>query len=316
MTVLTTYSSAGGGQLMPSVDRLCLHSFFTALHTGLPEEGFWCSFLSLLLQVFASLAANRCCLDSEITGAGVSSESLNSTPRGVVGSSPRIDLACRLRRSRRSSRLPASLGTHHSSLPYSATAWTHATGTAQTLSGTTPYILVRVRSLASTALALFMHQLWCSSSVRCASIQTPNQRVARLLNGMKQSPTLIFPVSFGRRCVLWPRLRVNSAASIFAVSNCSPRRLAHTMLFAVHLSCIVMTWLRSHPVASQPISSTKGNPSGDAYSSTLLISPEVLIAKRMVIQASPASTGCLSMALPSITISTVRSERKLSVHHM
>jgi len=99
MTVLTTDSSPGAGQLMPSVVRPCSCSFFTALHTGNPGEGFWCSLLSLLLHVFASLGAKRCCLDSKITGAGISPESLISAPSGVVGSAPRIDLACRLRRS-------------------------------------------------------------------------------------------------------------------------------------------------------------------------------------------------------------------------
>jgi len=257
MTVLTTDSSPRGSQLMPSVVRPCSCSFFTALHTGAPEEAFWCSFLSLLLHVFASLASKRCCLDCKITGAGVSPESLINTPRAVVGSAPRIDLACRLRRSWRSSRLPTSLGSHHSSLSYSATAWTHATWTALKLSGTTPYLFVRVRSLASAALAFFMHRLWCSLSVRCASIQAPSQRVACLLNRMKPSPTLIFAVSVGRRCSLWPCLHVNSAASVFAVSNCSPRLLAHLTLLAAHLSSIVTTWLTSLPLATQPRSSTK-----------------------------------------------------------
>jgi hypothetical protein len=40
-----------------------------------------------------------------MTGVGVSPESLINAPRGVVGSVPRMDLACRLRRSWRSSRL-------------------------------------------------------------------------------------------------------------------------------------------------------------------------------------------------------------------
>ena len=219
MTVLTTDSSPSGGQLMPSVVRPCSWSFFTALHSGAPEEGFWCSFLSLLLHVFASLATKCCCLDSKIMHVGVSPESLIKAPRGVVDSAPRIDLACRLRRSWRLSRLPASLGSHHSSLPYSATAWTHATWSAHTLSGMTPYVFVTIRNLASAALAFFMHWLWCSLSVRCTSIQTPSQHVAGLFNRMKPSTTLNFAVSFGRRFFLWPRLRVNSAASVFAVLN-------------------------------------------------------------------------------------------------
>jgi len=125
MVVLTTGSSPGAGQLMPLVVRPCSCSFLTALHIGAPEEGFLCSSFSLLLHAFSILAANRCCLESKITGAGISPDSLISAPRGVVGSAPRMDLACRLRRSWRPSRLPTSLGSHQSSLPYSATAWTH-----------------------------------------------------------------------------------------------------------------------------------------------------------------------------------------------
>jgi len=139
MVVLTTDSSPGGGQSVPSVVRPWSCSSLIILHIGAPEEGLWCSSFSLLLHAFASLAANRCCLESRITGASVSPDSLISAPCGVVGSAPRMDLACRLRRSWRSSRLPTSLGSHQSSLPYSATAWTHATWTALTLSGTTPY---------------------------------------------------------------------------------------------------------------------------------------------------------------------------------
>ena len=172
MTVLTTDSSPGAGQLIPSVVRQFSCSFFRTLHTGVPEQGFWCSLLSLFLDTFTSLAAKRCCLDSKITTVGVSPESLIIAPRGVVGSTPKIDQASRLRRSWRSSRLPHLLGSHQSSLPYSVTAWTHATWTALALSGTTPSVLVRVRSQASADPAFFMHRMWCSLNMRCASIQT------------------------------------------------------------------------------------------------------------------------------------------------
>ena len=37
-------------------------------------------------------------------------------------------------------------------------------------------------------------------------------------------------ISFGRRCFVWPRLRVKSAASVFAMSNWGSRPLAHSML--------------------------------------------------------------------------------------
>jgi len=133
------------------------------------------------------------------------------------------DVACRLRRRWRSSRRPTSLGSHLSLLPYSATARMHATCTARTFSGTTPYALVCDRRLASAALADFMHRLWCSVNVRCASIQTPSHRDAGGLNRMDPFPTLFFAVSSGRRCSLWPRLHLNSAPSVFAASNCSSR---------------------------------------------------------------------------------------------
>jgi len=187
-----------------------------------------------------------------------------------------MGLACQLRRSWRSSRLPASLGSHPSSLPYSATAWTHATWPALTLSGTMPYVVVRVSSLASAALAVLMHRLCCSLNVKCVSIQTPSQRVACVLNRMTPLPTLIFAVVYGWRCFLWPCLRVNRAGSVFAMSNYSPRLLAQSMLLAAHLSTIETTWLTSLPVATQPRSSTQDRPSAsDTYSSTHLISPEV-----------------------------------------
>jgi len=260
MVVRTTDSSPGGGQSMPSAVRPCLCTCLINLHIGAQEKGLWCSSCSLLLHASASLAVNRCCLASKITCAGVSPDSLISVPCGVVGSAPRMDLACRLRRSWRSSRLPTSLGSHPSLLPYSTTAWAHATWTALTLSGTMPYALLRVQSQASAALALFMHRLCYSLNVRCASIQTPSQCGACVLNRMIPFSTLFFNVNFSRRCFLWPQLRVNSAASILGVSHCSPRVLAHTMLCAAHLSSIVTKWLTSLPVATQPRSSTKDSP--------------------------------------------------------
>ena len=254
--VLTTESSPGAGQFMPSVVQPCSCSCLTTLHISAPEEGFRCIFFSLLLHAFASLTANRSYLESKITGAGVSPDSLISAPHEVESSAPRMVLACPWRRSWRSSRLPTSPECHQSSRRYNMTARLHATWTDLTLSGTTPYVLVSVQSLASAALAFFMHRLCCSLNIRCASIQMPSQHVACVLNCMNLFPTLIFAVSFGRRCFLWPRLRVNCAASDFAVSNCSPRLLAHSMLFAAHLSSIVTTWLPSLPVATQLRSST------------------------------------------------------------
>jgi len=206
MVVMTAGSSPRAGQFMPSVVRPWSCSFLTALHIGVLEERFLCSSFSLKLHAFSILAASRCCLESKITSAGVSPDSLISAPRGVVGSAPRMDLACQLRRSRRSSRLPTSLGSQQRSPPFSATAWTHATWTTLTLSGTTLYFLVSVRSLASAALAFFKHWLWCSFNVRCESIHTPSQRIACALNRTDSYSTLIFAVNVGQRCFRWPRM--------------------------------------------------------------------------------------------------------------
>jgi len=122
MVVLTTDSSPGGGQSMPLVVWPCSCSTQITLHISAPEEVLWCSSFSLLLHAFASLTVNRCCQAFKITGAGVSRHSLINAPWRVVGSVPRMDLVCRLRWSWRSSRLPSSLGSHQSLLPYSATA--------------------------------------------------------------------------------------------------------------------------------------------------------------------------------------------------
>jgi len=187
-----------------------------------------------------------------------------------------MDLACGLRKSWRSSRLPTSLGCHQISHPYSATAWTHATWTALMLSRTTLYVLVWVRSLASAALDVFMHRLCSSVNIRCACIQTATQGVAYVFNRINPVPTRILTVSFGRWCFQCPILRVNRAASVVPVSNCSPCQHAHSMLFAVHLTSMMTTRLTLPPLATYPRSSTNDSslPS-DTYSSTHLISPEV-----------------------------------------
>jgi len=78
-----------------------------------------------------------------IAGAGVSPDCLISSPCVVVGSAPRMAMACRLRRSWRSSCLPTSVGSHQSSLPYSATAWMHATWTALMALTNNPICLVK-----------------------------------------------------------------------------------------------------------------------------------------------------------------------------
>jgi len=70
MVVLTTDSSAGGGQSVPVVVRPCSCSSLITLHMDAPEEGLWSSTFSLLLHAFASLAVDGCCLEAKITGAG------------------------------------------------------------------------------------------------------------------------------------------------------------------------------------------------------------------------------------------------------
>jgi hypothetical protein len=93
------------------------------------------------------------------------------------------------------------------------------------------------------------------------------------------------------------------------------------MVFAAHLSCILMTWLTLQPVGTQPRSSHLDTPSPcDTYSSKHLISPQVQIAKRIgdtgELCGTPASTRYLSIELSSIIISTALFERKLSVHRI
>jgi len=246
------------------------------MYIGALEERFLCSSFRLLLHAFSSLAADRCCLEPKVSGTGVSADSLISAPRRVMGSAPRMDVACPLRRSWRLSHLPTSLGSHWSSLPSSATACTHCTSMALKLSRTTPYVLVKVWSLASATLAFFMHQVWCSLNNGCTSIKMPSECVTCALNCRDPFLTIIFADSFRRMCWLWPCLRLNSATSVFAVSNCSPHQLAHSMLFAVHLSSIEMTWLTTLPVTTQPRSSTHDSTSAsDTYSSTNLIIPKL-----------------------------------------
>jgi hypothetical protein len=216
-----------------------LCSISTTRHICVLDEWSLCSSFSLLLSAFAALAAKRYCLESKITAACVRPDSLISAPLGVVCSTLRMDLACRMTKTWRSSCLPVRLAYHKSSLPYSGTALTQATWPALTLSGTTLYVFVRVRRLTSAAWACFMHRLWCSLNVWWASIQKPSKRVACVLNHMNPFPTFIVDVSFGRRCSWWHCLGVHSAAFVCAVWNRSPCLLARSMLFAVHLSSIL-----------------------------------------------------------------------------
>jgi len=232
MVVLTTDHSPVAGHFMASGVLPCPSSLLTTLHIGALQERLWCNSLSMLPHASDSLAVNCSCLESQISGAGVSPDSLRSAQRGVVVGAPSMDLACRLSGSWRLSHSPTSLGSHQSSLPHCATAWTQATCTAFSHSRSILNVMVRVPSLASAALAFFMHRLCCSLNVRSASIQTPSQHVTCVFNRMNPLPTLVFAVSLGRRCFVWPHKRVISATSILAVSNCSPRQLAQWMPFA------------------------------------------------------------------------------------
>jgi len=94
MVVLTAGSSSGAGQFMPSVVWPYSCSFLTTQHIGAPEVALLCSSFGLLLHEFSSLAVNRCCLESKVTGASVSPDSHISAHRRVVGSAARMDLAC------------------------------------------------------------------------------------------------------------------------------------------------------------------------------------------------------------------------------
>lgn len=182
--VLTPRFSPGASQLMCSVVRPCSWSISTTRQIPLPEERSSCSSSNLLLHGSASLAANRCCLESKTTGLCERADSDISAPGRVVGSAPRTDVACGSRRSWRSSRQPTFSGSHQSSLAYSATAWALASWMTLTLSGTILNVFVRVRSLTLAALAFFTHWLWCSINARCASIYTHSKRVACGVNGM------------------------------------------------------------------------------------------------------------------------------------
>jgi hypothetical protein len=90
------------------------------------------------------------------------------------------------------------------------------------------------------------------------------------------------------------------------------------MRCAAHLSRTDMTWWTSLPVATQPRLSPNGSPpAADTYFSTRIYSPELEIAKRIGDIGepcwTPASTRCLSVAFPSITISTVLYDKKLTI---
>lgn len=69
-----------------------------------------------------------------------------------------------------------------------------ATGIVLMVSGTILDVFVRVRSLASAALAFFMRLLCYSLDIRFEQILTAYQCVTCLLNRMKKFLTVIFAV--------------------------------------------------------------------------------------------------------------------------
>lgn len=187
------------------------------------------------------------------------------------------------------------------------------------LSGTTPYITLRVCSQALAALPIVTHWVGGCVNVRCASVQTLTQLVASMINHMLLTGTHAIAVYFSCWCFLWSDLGVDSAASVCAVSICSPRQLSHSMTDAAYYSSCVTTWLSLLPVATQPQSFIIVSSLAEIYSSTDCISPEGYIAKWIADAdepyRTPTSTGYLVMALFPIIISTILSERIHSVHH-
>jgi len=156
--------------------------------------------------VSASVTVNSCGLKSKITGPGVSPHSHISAPFGVMGSTPRMDLAYQLKRSWRVSCLPTSLWYHQSSLPSSATTWSHVRLTALMLCGTTRYVFVTVPSMASAALAYLMHWLCCSLNIWCGSAQTIKPVYCLVVE-------LYYPISNPHLwCLFWPEVSLGASS--------------------------------------------------------------------------------------------------------
>jgi len=73
---------------MSSVVRPCSYSISTTHHIGVLYEWWSCSSFSFPLHALASFTANRCWLEFQITGTGVSHDTLMSAPFGMVGGVP------------------------------------------------------------------------------------------------------------------------------------------------------------------------------------------------------------------------------------
>jgi len=248
-------------------------------------------------------------------------ESPIHAPHWVVGSAPRVDLACRFRNTWRSSRLLHSISFHTSSLQFSSTAWALHIYTTLPHSCMTPCVSVSDCHHASVAFPLIMYQWWCSLNVRWACIRNPSHLVASLLHLMKQCPTPIFAVNFGRWCMVWPCLQVKHATSVSVPLNSIYCLSAQSMLTLAQTSSFLKTWFMLLPVATCPTSSAKAWPStSEIHSDIHLMSPDVFIATRSEDTCEPcgivASTGCLFVTLPSVTLSTVRSLNNLAIQLM
>ena len=112
---------------------------------------------------------------------------------------------------------------------------------------------------------------------------------------------------------------MQSAASVFAVSNYSPHVCTQSILSLAKASSFLMIPFTSLPVATLLTSSTKDRPTHSKFlSSTLVINLDVYIMESIGETGepcdTPASTRHLPMTLPSISIWTVWSESNLGIH--
>jgi len=116
-------------------------------------------------------------------------------------------------------------------------------------------------------------------------------------------------------------MHVKSAVSFFVVSNWRSCLLIYLLLSAVQASSSFTAGLTIFLCSTHPRLSTKVRPSTPwTLSSTHYNSLVVCIARRIGYTGEPCgtpdSTGWLFKMLPLITIFTILSERKLSVHCM
>jgi len=154
----------------------------------------------------------RRCLFSSWLVAGLSPDSMDSTPMLVVRNAPVVACACWLTNSCSSLALATvprvSSPFHHSSAPNMATDWMQAVMTFVQFAGERPSCPASRRSRVRAFLPSFILLAWCSFSVSCESSQIPSHRVASLFNGTVLLPT----VTAASESVFLPRLKI--AASV------------------------------------------------------------------------------------------------------